>query len=372
MAQITKYALITGTRPQIIKSVPILKEVKEVNSLEIIHIFTGQHYDSFLTDIFFQTLEVESPQYHLNVGSGDTEYHIRTIIDRANVILKSKDFKGIIVPGDTNSALAAALTGLFLRIPVLHLESGLRSYDMHMQEEINRRLIDHGSSVLFAPTETAVNNLKNESVLGKIIQCGDTMYDLLLARKRQIFDEELFKRTAESLKINKKEYIVLTAHRRENLLDSTKIEKILGTIGVSGIPTIFPIHPHTKNILSEAKISVPKNIIMINPLSYQDFLNLVANAGLVLTDSGGLQKETYLLGVPSITLRTSTEWVETVQKGANVIVGTNSEFILKEIDQMFNKKFKVDGSVYGDGNATKKIIKELSENIPNIPTVPEI
>lgn len=367
-----KYALITGTRPQIIKSVPILRAAKKEQSIEIIHIFTGQHYDSYLSDIFFQKLSVGEPDYQLNVGSGSTEYHIRVIMKKLVPILGKLKLNGIIVPGDTNSALASALTGIFLGIPVIHLEAGLRSYDLNMQEEINRRLIDHGASVLFAPTRAAVTNLNNESVLGKVILCGDTMYDLLLAEKSGIIDKDLFIKSTKNLQISEKKYLMLTIHRRENLRNPNLLQQILTTIGETDKITIFPIHPHTRKIANLSQIEIPKNIKLIDPLPYKTFLNLVAYSGLVLTDSGGLQKETYLLGVPCVTLRNSTEWVETVDYGANKIVGANPSLIRSMINEMFNKDIKIDESVYGNGKASIYIIKELIENSPTIPTIPDL
>ncbi|MFW9856155.1 MAG: non-hydrolyzing UDP-N-acetylglucosamine 2-epimerase [Candidatus Thorarchaeota archaeon] len=367
-----RYALVTGTRPQIIKSVPILKATKQTADIELIHIFTGQHKDANLVDVFFKGLVVDPPDYNLDVSYGSTDYHISTIIQRITPILKRSEFEGVLVPGDTNSALAAGLSAMFLYIPVLHVESGLRSYDFRMPEELNRRLIDHGSSSLFSPTETAVNNLKKENILGKIIISGDTMYDLLLSEKKQIFDSTLFDKSANTFGINKNSFSVLTMHRRENLNNPMRLHNIFEAIGAMKFTTVFPMHPHTRKVIVSANIAIPSNIKLIEPLPYHEFLNLVAHSNLVLTDSGGLQKEAYLLNVPCVTLRTSSEWVETLEQRANVLVGTNSQLIRKAIDEMYNKKIKTDSSVYGDGNAASKIVTELLEFQPQIPTVPEI
>lgn len=367
-----KYALVTGTRPQIIKSVPVLRAARIAPSIEIVHIFTGQHYDSYMADVFFRELEVDTPEHHLNVRSGSIEYHIRSIIEKLVVILKKDKFNGILVPGDTNSALAAALAGLFLAIPVIHLEAGLRSYDLRMQEEINRRLIDHGSSVLFTPTTTATTNLKNESVLGKVVHSGDTMYDLLLSEKEKILDKNLFAVTAKTLEISEKNYQVITLHRRENLNDLERIRRILSSIGQSNILSILPLHPHTKKIINSSKIEIPSNLRMIDPLSYRIFLNLVAYSGLIVTDSGGLQKEAFLLDVPCVTLRDSTEWVETVEENANIVVGANDKLICQAIDSMYNKKLKTNKKIYGDGKASEYILREIARNDLEIPSIPKI
>ncbi|MHA1228039.1 MAG: non-hydrolyzing UDP-N-acetylglucosamine 2-epimerase [Candidatus Hodarchaeales archaeon] len=366
------YTLVTGTRPQIIKSAPILKAAKKNGNIEIIHIFTGQHYDKYLADVFFQKLEVEIPKYQLNVRSGTTDYHIRSIIDKIIPILKEIKPKGVIVPGDTNSALAAGLSGMFTGIPIMHVESGLRSFDFHMQEEINRRLIDHGSSLLFAPTSHAIKNLKNESVLGKIVYTGDTMFDLLKNEKERIIDSKLFEETARKYNLVEKEYIVLTIHRRENLSSVKKLKNIFDAIKHSKKAVIFPMHPHTKKMILEYKINIPDNIKLIDPLGYHEFLNIVSYSNLVVTDSGGLQKETYLLNVPCVTLRTSTEWLETVEKGANKVVGSNPGLIIKAIEEMYGKKIQAEPSIYGNGKAAEVIVKELAENNIEIPTVPEL
>lgn len=366
-----KYALITGTRPQIIKSVPIIRAAESTSEIELMHIFTGQHYDSYLADVFFQALEVESPKYQLNVRSGSTDYHIRMILDKLVPLLKKSKITGVLVPGDTNSALAAGLAGMFLSIPVIHIEAGLRSYDLKMQEEINRRLIDHGSSILFAPTRTAVDNLNKESVLGKIVLSGDTMYDLLLAEKEKITDKFLFNSAVKKFNISEKKYSVMTVHRRENVANLEKLTQILTSIGQTNIKTIFPIHPNTRKTIEKANMIISNNIQLIDPISYQEFLNLVAFSGLVITDSGGLQKEAYLLNVPCVTLRSSTEWVETVTGKANKIVGANPALISQAISELFNKKVGTDSSVYGNGQAAENILKELVEGHPEIPTVTE-
>ncbi|MFX0051260.1 MAG: UDP-N-acetylglucosamine 2-epimerase, partial [Candidatus Hermodarchaeota archaeon] len=228
--------------------------------MKIIHIFTGQHYDTYLADIFFRTLELEPPKHQLNVRSGSTDYHILKIIKKIVPILKNEELNGIIIPGDTNSALAGALAGNFLSIPVIHLEAGLRSNDLKMREEINRRLIDHGSSVLFAPTKTAMNNLRVESVLGKAVLSGDTMYDLLASEMDKIRNEATFNETTKDMDIHNKNYLILTIHRQENLKNPTRLQRIFKAIERSKIDTVFPIHPHTKKIINMSEIKIPSNV----------------------------------------------------------------------------------------------------------------
>ncbi|MHA2290511.1 MAG: non-hydrolyzing UDP-N-acetylglucosamine 2-epimerase [Promethearchaeota archaeon] len=279
---------------------------------------------------------------------------------------------GLIVPGDTNSALAAGLSGMSLSIPILHLEAGLRSNDLMMQEEINRRLIDHGSSVLFTPTVKANQNLEAESILGKIVFSGDTMCDLLITEKQKIQDRSLFENSSQLMNISEKNYIMMTLHRRENLINPANLISIFKSIGSSKTQIIFPVHPHTKKIINIAKPKIPSNVKLIDPLGYQDFLNLVYFSALVLTDSGGLQKEAYMLGIPCVTLRNSTEWVETIEKEANRIVGSNSSLISLAITEMYQKKISINYKLYGGGRASKRIVRELRDFDPRIPTIEDL
>ncbi len=293
------------------------------------------------------------------------------ILEKLVPLLKNDRITGVLIPGDTNSAFAASLAGMFLSLPVIHVEPGLRSYDLIMQEEINRRLIDHGSSVLFAPTKNAIKNLNNESVLGNVVFSGDTMYDLLLAEKEKITRKSLFSQAADSYNIVEKQYSIMTVHRRENVTNLEKLKQIITTMGQIDIKIIFPIHPNTRKILENSKMKISNNIKLINPISYQEFLNLVAFSGLVITYSGGLQKEAYLLNVPCITLRNSTEWVETLVNDANRIVGTKPALISQAIVDLFNKELHTDRSVYGNGKAAEIIVKELIRSDPEVPSVSE-
>ncbi|MHA1976549.1 MAG: non-hydrolyzing UDP-N-acetylglucosamine 2-epimerase [Candidatus Hodarchaeales archaeon] len=366
------YVLVTGTRPQIIKTAPILREASKEANLNLTHIFTGQHYESYLADVFFSSFELKAPDFNLDVRSGNPGYHIYAIMKRLIPILEKIRPRGIIVPGDTNSALAAGLSGMSLSIPILHLESGLRSNDLKMQEEINRRLIDHGSSVLFTPTSAANKNLKAESVKGKIVFSGDTMCDLLIAEKHKITKRFPLKKKLESLNISEKNYILMTMHRRENLSNSTKFRIIFETLGHIESNIIFPIHPHTRKVINSSNIVISDNIHLIDPLGYQEFLNLVFHSALVLTDSGGLQKEAYMLEVPCITLRNSTEWVETIENDANRIVGSNPSLITNAIHEMYEKDISADYELYGGGKASKRIIRELMDFDPIIPTIGDL
>lgn len=354
--------LIVGTRPQIIKSSPVINQAyKQGLDLKIIH--TGQHYDYSLSEVFFE--ELTSPKFLINlkVGSGSHIFQIAEIMRRLEKHLAEQKPSCVLVPGDTNSALAAALATVKFGIPVAHLESGARSYDMKMAEEINRRLIDHSAQKLFVTTTNCRKNLENESVIGEIFQTGDTMYDIFLA-----FNDRKNKcKITKNLGIKEKEFAVLTMHRAENVDDPLKLKNILKAIESIEIPIFFPIHPRTKDKLTKNKISLEgTNIHLINPVSYVEMLSLLSYAKFVITDSGGLQKDAFWSKTPCITIRDRTEWTETVDIGVNFIAGTIGKnisstinFVLNNLEEI-NTKFSTDNP-YGDGNASEKIIDIIRE-----------
>lgn len=356
-----KVVIVVGTRPQIIKSAPIVYECLKLDlNLEIVH--TGQHYNYNLSQIFLEKFELPDPKVNLGVGSGSHAYQTgKIMLKLENFLVKHKPDL-VVIPGDTNSALAGALTSVKLRIPLAHIEAGARCYDMRMAEEINRRLIDHCSTLLFAPTVNCKENLEKESVLGQIYLTGDTMYDIFLKFK----DEAEKSNILNTLGLSKKEYSLLTLHRAENVDDPSRLKDILTGIAETGINVIFPVHPRTKNRINEYKISLSNaNIKIIEPVGYVEMLKLLKHAKMILTDSGGLQKEAFWSKTPCITLRERTEWIETVQLGVNFIAGTSKEAIVSTINMVFNNideinsRFNVLNNPYGDGNASKKIVEHL-------------
>lgn len=270
----------------------------------------------------------------------------------------------VLVPGDTNSALAGALTPVKLGIPVAHVEAGARYYDMKMAEEVNRRLIDHCSEILFAPTVNCRKNLEKESVLGKIHLTGDTMYDAFLKFKDRVDRCDILER----LELADREYFLITLHRVENVDDPTRLRSILKGVGKAKMKIIFPIHPRTANRLKEYNISLEhSNIQIIDPLSYIEMLKLLKYAKVILTDSGGVQKEAFWSKIPCITLRDSTEWIETVDLGVNQITGADAEKIVQAIRNVEDKydeiKERFKGSPFGEGDAAKKIVEILKERV---------
>jgi UDP-N-acetylglucosamine 2-epimerase len=355
--------LIVGTRPQIIKSVPIVQEAL-LQGLDIQIIHTGQHYDHALSQVFFEELSPPKPFANLNVGSGSHIFQTAEIMLRLEKYLVEEKPSLVLVPGDTNSALAGAIASVKLGFQVAHLESGARSYDMKMAEEINRRLIDHCAQTLFAATSNCKKNLEAESVTGAIYQTGDTMYDAFVNFKGKADKSDI----TGKLDLSIKGYVILTMHRAENVDDFSKLQNMLKAIQRVQMPVIFPIHPRTKMRLKESGLSLEgTNIRTIDPLSYIEMLALLKNAKIAITDSGGLQKEAFWSKTPCITIRDRTEWIETVNLGVNFITDISPLRITKALKQIqenyseIESRFKI--NPFGDGKASEKIVKILKEKI---------
>jgi UDP-GlcNAc3NAcA epimerase len=355
--------LVLGTRPQIIKSTPIVNEaLKQGLDMQIIH--TGQHYDPALSEVFFEELSPPKPLANLNVGSGSHIYQTAEIMLRLEKYLVEKTPSLVLVPGDTNSALAGAIASVKQGIKLAHLESGARSYDMKMAEEINRRLIDHCANILFAATNNCKKNLENEMVTGAIFQTGDTMYDVFLKFK----DKASIPDIIDKLSLENQEYIVLTMHRAENVDDPEKITSLLKAIQNTGMTVVFPVHPRTKERLKENGISLSgTNIKAIDPVGYIEMLALLRNARIAITDSGGLQKEAFWSKTPCITIRDRTEWTETVDLGVNFITDIDPARISKallEIQKNYDDiKSRFKSNPFGDGKASEKIVRILKQKI---------
>ena len=351
-----KIALITGTRPQIIKASAIIKEAKK-RSIDIRIIQTGQHYDYEMHQIFLEELEMPTDYVNLSVGSGSYCWQIATIMTRLEKVLLEQKIDFALVLGDTNSTLAGALSSSILKIPLAHVEAGARSYDMTMPEEVNRRLTDHVSTLLLAPTKNCVKNLLKENIPKESIYLvGDVMYDVLLSNMSMIKQNHIL----DDLNLEKKDYVVLTMHRPHNLtLD--KLRSVADSIRRSKILTIFPVHPRTAKEMQEARLESPKNLVTIKPLGYHEMMKLVSNARFVMTDSGGLQKEAFWLKVPCLTLRANTEWMETVELGANELVGEDFNALASRMNERLNRRYvtKSKTNPFGDGKASKRIIEVI-------------
>jgi len=362
--------LVLGARPQIIKSAPFIHLASKHQQIDLSIIHTGQHYDYEMTKIFFEELHLPDPIANLNVGSGSHAQQTAKIMLRTEKILLKQRPDLVIVPGDTNSTLAGALTAAKLHIPVAHIEAGTRSYDMAMPEEINRRLTDHCSTMLFTPTENCKKNLLKEGIpKSKIHQSGDTMYDALLQQLPRAEKTKIL----QQLNLEPNNYALLTTHRPENVDDPKNLTNIVNAmIKLKPLTIVFPTHPRTQKQLRKHKLynklQKQQHMKLIQPVGYHETLQLITNAKLVLTDSGGMQKEAFWLHTPCITLRENTEWTETVRLKANYLTGSNTEKILRTIDRvvrgekMVRKKLEKLPNPFGDGNASQKIVDAILQH----------
>jgi UDP-N-acetylglucosamine 2-epimerase (non-hydrolysing) len=345
-----KIASIVGARPQFIKCAPLSREIRRHHTELLIH--TGQHYDPEMSDIFFDDLAIPRPDYNLGVGSGSHGQQTGLILARVEEVLLAEEPDLVIVYGDTNSTLAGALAAAKLSIPVAHVEAGLRSFDRAMPEEINRVVADHLSGLLFCPTQTAVDNLRREGITAGVHLSGDVMKDALDFNRARAAGKS---RILERLDLSPGTYLVMTVHRPSNTDNREHLAAIMGALADAGIPVVFPVHPRTRKFLASYGLldNLPDTIRCIEPVGYLDMLRLMSSARKILTDSGGVQKEAYLLSIPCITLRENTEWVETVADGWNVLVGADREKITDAI-----RHFEPAGKqreVFGTAGASKRI-----------------
>ncbi|EHQ36698.1 non-hydrolyzing UDP-N-acetylglucosamine 2-epimerase [Methanoplanus limicola] len=375
-----KIVSIVGARPQFIKCAPVSRELRKEHQEILVH--TGQHYDANMSDIFFEQLSIPKPDYNLNIGSGSQgEQTGKMLIEIEKVLIKEQPDM-VLVYGDTNSTLAGALAAAKLHIPIAHVEAGLRSFDRTMPEEINRIMTDHLSDLLFCPTQTAVDNLKNEGITKGVHLTGDVMvdalqYNLKIAEEKSTILERLNLIDDNSNKISK--YYVATVHRpsntdsKENLTNI--IEAFIEIANSEDAQIIFPAHPRTVKclreyglyeIISNKNQYKPGKIVLIDPLPYLDMLLLMSNAKMIFTDSGGIQKEAYILNVPCVTLRDNTEWVETLQDGMNILTGAGKIKIILAIlkyeqiknNQVFNNLQNT--GRFGNGDSSELIVSEIS------------
>jgi UDP-N-acetylglucosamine 2-epimerase (non-hydrolysing) len=352
-----KICIILGTRPEIIKMSPIIS-LCEKQGLDYYVIHTGQHYSYNMDEIFFEQLRLPNPKYQLGIGSGSHGLQTGRMLEKIEKILVSDPCDVVFVQGDTNTVLAGSLAASKLHIKLGHVEAGLRSFDPTMPEEINRRVSDHISDYLFAPTEVSRGYLLKEGISDELVYVvGNTVVDAL---NRNIeFSNEIGVNQLNELSLHHKGYFLVTAHRAENVDNLERFNKILQSldllVDMYGLDVIFPIHPRSRKMMESYDLS-SKKIRFIDPLGYFEFIQLLNNAKLVLTDSGGIQEESCVLGVPCVTLRDNTERPETIKVGSNVLAGVEPEKILSCVSDMFEKKDKW-VNPYGDGNTSQKILE---------------
>jgi len=352
-----KIVTVIGARPQFIKAATVSRALKESNIPEII-VHTGQHYDSNMSDIFFEEMVIPKPDYFLNISGLSHGAMTGQMMEKIEGVLKDEQPNFVLVYGDTNSTLAGALAAAKLHIPIAHVEAGLRSFNMRMPEEINRILTDRISTKLYCPTSTAIENLQREgfdSMDCEVLLSGDVMYDAALFYSERSGSYP----TLEKYKLSPGDYFLATIHRAENTDVVGNLEAIVDALNAlhKRHSVVLPLHPRTRKIIQDRNLKVAFQII--DPVGYFDMLNLIKGSRMVFTDSGGLQKEAYFFKKFCITMRDQTEWVELVKGGFNVLTGADALKIQYAADQFLARTFDSATELYGSGNAAHEIVKNL-------------
>lgn len=356
-----KIATIVGARPQFIKLAPVSRAFRGHADVREVLVHTGQHYDNNMSDVFFEELEIPRPDYHLSIGSASHGAQTGRMLEAVERVLIKEKPDRVLVYGDTNSTLAGALAAVKLHIPVAHVEAGLRSFNRRMPEEFNRVLTDHASDLLFAPTQTAVDNLRKEGFLDNQVQLvGDVMYDAALYYGAKV---DRSRSGLQRLGLTSKEYILATIHRPENTDDASRLEAVLDGLAEVGaeIPVLLPLHPRTRCAAERLGLlqRLAGRIQVTEPVGYLDMIMLEKEARLIVTDSGGVQKEAFFFRVPSVTLREQTEWVELLDLGwTRVVVPDNSAAVSSAIRASLDRKGR-EGHPFGDGQTAQAIVRRL-------------
>jgi len=387
-----KILSVIGARPQFVKAAIVSKKLRKYGIKEIL-VHTGQHYDYKMSDIFFQQLEMAKPDYNLGVGSGGHGRQTGRMLEELEIVLLKETPDMVLLYGDTNSTLAGSLAASKLHIPVAHVEAGLRSFNRKMPEELNRILTDHVSDYLFSPTNTGLKNLGDEGFKAvyhydgdtggtncsggypklpeppyprpMAVNVGDVMFDIALEIKKKVDEEAVLKRW----KLAKDSFMLTTIHRPENTDNPANLESICGVLtdlAKSGKKIIFPVHPRTKKVFEahgHFTAGIPENLVFTEPLSYMDILALESNARLIVTDSGGIQKEGYFFDTPCVIVREQSEWVELLEIGWNALTGADRDKIMEAVNHYWNQKLeKTGGAIFGNGDASDKIARILQEH----------
>lgn len=360
-----KVVTVVGARPQFVKAATVSRAITRHNAerrtpaIDERLVHTGQHYDANMSQVFFDELEIPGAAFHLGIGSGPHGEQTGRMLAAIEEVLVRERPECLLVYGDTNSTLAGALAAAKLHVPVAHVEAGLRSFNRRMPEEVNRVVCDHLSSWLFCPTRTAVENLRSEGITKGVERVGDVMYDGMLHYRRKSKRAIL-----GAIGVEPRRYVMATVHRAENTDDPHRLRAIVAALGEAGTlvgSVVLALHPRTRKMLAREGIELPKSVRVIDPVPYLEMIALLADAKAIMTDSGGVQKEAFFLEVPCLTLRDETEWVETVQCGANRLVGSMPEGAAPALEQLLSGEWKSDfsGRPYGAGNAAAEIVASL-------------
>jgi UDP-N-acetylglucosamine 2-epimerase len=358
---------IVGARPQFIKASVVFQKMKEFGvSQSMVH--TGQHYDYNMSDIFFKELQMDAPDVYLGVGSGSHGEQTGKMLNEIEKMLLKLQPSMVIVYGDINTTLAGALAASKLKISLAHVEAGLRSFDKNMPEELNRVITDHVSDILFAPTKGAVENLKKESIINNVFNVGDVMYDVALTMGERVEKHE--ESILEKYRLKSEEYVLVTVHRESNTNSKVNLFGIMDALieaADSGKKVFFPMHPRTKKYLTKYGFDfndVSDNLVLNDPVSYNEMIVFEKNARLIVTDSGGVQKEAYFFKTPAVIPRDETEWIEITEAGWNILTGADKERTVNAIDFLWGKTdMKPWESFYGDGNAARHICETVTNHI---------
>ncbi|HKP51052.1 MAG TPA: UDP-N-acetylglucosamine 2-epimerase (non-hydrolyzing) [Chloroflexia bacterium] len=351
-----KVLSVVGARPQFIKAAPVGRALRGAGIEEVL-LHTGQHYDLAMSEVFFSELGIEEPRYNLGVGSGPHGAQTAAMLAGIEDVLESERPDWLLIYGDTNSTLAGALAAAKKGVPVAHVEAGLRSFNRSMPEEINRVVADALSTLLFCPTDVAEANLAREGIRSGVHVVGDVMYDAVLWASGRVDEGPDL---VERLGLEKGKYLLATVHRASNTDAPENLTAIMWALREASEPVVFPVHPRTRKAIAEAGIHAGENIMLLEPVSYLEMLALEKHARVILTDSGGVQKEALWLGVPCVTMRGETEWVETVACGWNTLAGTNPARILEALGAPRPSSSPPD--IYGDGLASERIAALLADS----------
>lgn len=348
-----KILTVVGARPQFIKAATVSRAIQASSNITEIIVHTGQHFDSSMSDVFFEQMDIPRPHYHLDISGLDHGAMTGRMLEGIERLIKDEKPDWVLVYGDTNSTLAGALAASKLHIPVAHVEAGLRSFNMRMPEEINRVLTDRVSSGLFCPTEQAIQNLEAEGYAGLqvyIQKVGDVMQDAALYYRPKA------RKPVVEVPLPDPGYVLATVHRAENTDSPERLSQIVSALNAihEEVPVVLPLHPRTKQCLEIYDIRL--NVRLLEPVGYLEMVWLLENAGTVMTDSGGLQKEAYFFSCPCVTLRDETEWIELVDTGVNRLAGASYNAIITVFNEMKSVQVVEDSSLYGGGKAAEKIV----------------